>query len=105
MGGEVQVHDREWSGEPRYHPNRQGEEALGGSVKDHGGNLVIFCKDDDWIIDRRDEVADAIMKLVRQAKRKTKMYQHKGTYRMRAWLMPEGESKVGSKGPFQRPGR
>ena len=68
-------------------------------------NLVIFCKDDDWIIDRRDEVADAIMKLVRQAKRKTKMYQHKGTYRMRAWLMPEGETTVGSKGNFQRPGR
>ena len=69
------------------------------------GNLVIFSEGDDWIIDRRDEVADAILKLVRQATKKVKMYQHKGTYRMRAWLIPEGSSVGESKGPFGRPGR
>ena len=69
------------------------------------GNRVIFSKGDDWIIDRRDEVADAILKLVRKAQKKVKMYQHKGTYRMRAWLMPEKEGASGNKGPFGRPGR
>ena len=37
------------------------------------GNMVIFSEGDDWIIDRRDEVADAILKLVRQATKKVKM--------------------------------
>ena len=35
-------------------------------------NTAFFCKGEDWIIDRRDEVADSILELVRQAKRKTK---------------------------------
>ena len=69
------------------------------------GNLVIFSEGDDWIIDRRDEVADAILKLVKQATKKVKMYQHKGTYRMRAWLIPEGHKAIGNNGPFGRPGR
>ena len=68
-------------------------------------SLAFFCKGEDWIIDRRDEVADSILELVRQAKRTTKMYQQKGTYRMRAWLIPEGENAIGSKGLFQKPGR
>ena len=75
------------------------------SKNTEANNLVIFSKGDDWIIDRRDEVGDAILKLVRKAQKKVKMYQHKGTYRMRAWLIPEGEKAIGDNGPFGRPGR
>ena len=68
-------------------------------------NIAFFSKGEDWIIDKSDELADAILKLVRQVKKKTKMYQHKGTYRMRAWLIPEGQKAIGDNGPFGRPGR
>ena len=68
-------------------------------------NIAFFSTDEDWIIDKRDEVAQKILELVRQAKLKTKMYQHKGTYRMRAWLIPEGQKAIGDNGPFGRPGR
>ena len=68
-------------------------------------NIAFFCDGDDWIIDRRDELADAILKLVRKVKRKTKMYQHKGTYRMRAWLIPEEASGEEGGRPFGRQGR
>ena len=68
-------------------------------------NIVFFSQGEDWIIDKRDEVADAILKLVRQATKKTRLHQHKGTYRMRAWLIPDGDKAIGGKGPFQRPGR
>ena len=68
-------------------------------------NIAFFCDGDDWIIDRRDELAEAILKLVRKVKRKTKMYQHKGTYRMRAWLIPEETNGDGSSRPFGGQGR
>ena len=63
-------------------------------------NIAFFCQDEDWIIDRRDPVAAQLVKLVREAKLKTKMYQQKGTYRMRAWLVPpKGEAPFGRPGP------
>ena len=62
-------------------------------------NIAFFCQDEDWIIDRRDPVAAQIVELVKQAKMKTKMYQQKGTYRMRAWLVPPKREV-----PFGRPG-
>ena len=68
-------------------------------------NLVFFSEEENWIIDSRDELAKQIVELVRRAKRKTKMYQHKGTYRMRAWLIPEKQGVSGGKGPFGGPGR
>ena len=68
-------------------------------------NIAFFCEGEDWIIDRRDELADAIIKLVRKVKKKTKMYQHKGTYRMRAWLIPEEADGEESKRPFGGQGR
>ena len=54
-------------------------------------NIAFFSTDCDWIIDKRDPVAEKILKLVEQVKAKTRMYQHKGTYRIRAWLVPEGQ--------------
>ena len=65
--------------------------------------IAFFCEDEDWIIDRRDPVAEEIIKLVRKVKMKTKMHEHRGTYRMRAWLMPEKTEK-GGKAPFHRQG-
>ena len=74
-------------------------------------NLAFFAEGDDWIIDRQDPVAEEIVKLVRRARLKTKMYQHRGTYRMRAWLIPEGgkegsasEGEKRSTSPFGRQG-
>ena len=52
--------------------------------------IVLFCEDDDWAIDRRDLIAAQIMELVSKAKMKTKIHEHRGTYRMRAWLVPPG---------------
>ena len=54
-----------------------------------GKKIVLFCEDADWAIDPRDPLASQIMDLVRKVKMKTKIHEHKGTYRMRAWLMPE----------------
>ena len=68
-------------------------------------NIAFFFDGDDWITDRRDELAEAILKLVRKVKRKTKMYQHKGTYRMRAWLIPEEADGEECKRPFGGQGR
>ena len=72
--------------------------------------IAFFCQGHDWIIDRRDPLADKIVKLVEQVKEKTAMYEHRGTYRMRAWMLPgeEGEHdaakpKNGTR-PFGRPG-
>ena len=56
--------------------------------------ITFFCQGEDWIIDRRDPVADQIIALVRKAKAKTKMYEHRGTYRMRAWMIPGDETPV-----------
>ena len=50
--------------------------------------IAFFCEDEDWIIDKKDPLASEIIRLVRQAKIKTKVHEHKGTYRMRAWLIP-----------------
>ena len=71
-------------------------------------NIGFFCQDEDWIIDKRDPVAAEIIKLVQKATMKTKMYQHKGTYRIRAWLVPENVKKedLAKKArPFGRQGR
>ena len=71
-------------------------------------NIGFFCQDEDWIIDKRDPVAAEIIKLVQKAKMKTKMYQHKGTYRIRAWLVPENVKKedlAKRASPFGRQGR
>ncbi len=54
------------------------------------GNLTFFSEGEDWIIDRRDPLAEKILELVKRVKRKTRLYEHRGTYRMRAWLIPEG---------------
>ena len=50
---------------------------------------MLFCEDDDWAIDRRGPIANQIMDLAKQVKM-TKIHEHKGTYRMRAWLIPKG---------------
>ena len=54
----------------------------------------------------KDDLADEIINLVRRAKKKTKVHKHKGTYRMRAWLVPEGKGTTGggSSRPFGRQG-
>ena len=64
----------------------------------NNNQIGFFCKGEDWIIDRSDPVAAQIIQLVRQARRKTRMYEHRGTYRMRAWLIPEGAKEA----PFGR---
>ena len=66
-------------------------------------NIVFFCEDEDWIIPRSDPITQEIIKLVKKAKDKTKMHSHKGTYRMRAWLVPEQQPAKGPR-PFGRPG-
>ena len=70
-------------------------------------NIVFFCQDEDWIVDRRDPIAAELVRLVQRAKMKTKMYLHKGTYRMRAWLVPENmtrEEVMKRASPFGRQG-
>ena len=52
-------------------------------------NTVFFCEGEDWIIPRSDPRTDEIIRLVKQIADKTKMHAHKGTYRMRAWMIPE----------------
>ena len=66
-------------------------------------NIVFFCEDEDWIIPRSDPITKEIIRLVQKAKDKTKMYAHKGTYRMRAWMLPESSPAKGSR-PFGRQG-
>ena len=63
-------------------------------------NIAFFSQGQDWIIDCKDPVAQKILELVKRATLKTKMYEHKGTYRMRAWLVPQGANA----GLFGRPG-
>ena len=65
--------------------------------------MVVFCEDDDWAIDRKEPLFNQILDLVRKAKLKTKIHEHKGTYRMRAWLIPKGATTA-HEGPFGRPG-
>ena len=55
--------------------------------------------------EEKESDADKILQLVKQASLKTNMYKHKGTYRIRAWIVPEGQGgDKKSKGPFGRPG-
>ena len=53
------------------------------------GNIVLFSTDSDYIIDKSDPAANEILRLVEKVRKKTPMYLHKGTYRMRAWIVPE----------------
>ena len=64
-----------------------------------GNKMVLFCEDNDWAIDRQNPIADDFLALVEKVRMKTKIHEHKGTYRMRAWLMPESASPA----PFGRP--
>ena len=72
--------------------------------------IVFFCEGDDWVIDRRDPVASEMIKMAQKAQKKTKMYQHKGTYRVRAWMVPGEENNKktdmpkGDAAPFGRQG-
>ena len=66
-------------------------------------NIVFFCEDEDWIIPRSDPITDEIIRLVKKAKDKTQMHAHRGTYRMRAWMIPE-EVPAKSFRPFGRQG-
>ena len=75
------------------------------------GNIAFFADGDDCIISRSDPVVDEILALVRKARKKTKVHQYKGTYRMRAWMIPEGAqdnqkptNQKGSSRPFGRQG-
>ena len=53
--------------------------------------IAFFCQGEDWLIDRSDPLAEEIVRLVQRVKRKTKVYEHKGTYRLRAWMIPGKE--------------
>ena len=74
------------------------------------GNLSMFCDakgGSDYIMDLKDPAVQEILSLVEKVKRKTKLYKHKGTYRMRAWLIPEGargDKIVSQAAPFVRQG-
>ena len=67
-------------------------------------NIVFFCEGEDWIIPRSDPITQKIIELVRKAQGKTKMHMHKGTYRIRAWMVPEKVSTKGQSRPFGRQG-
>ena len=66
-------------------------------------NISFFSEGEDWIIDRRDPLVEKILELVRRVQQKTRMYEHRGTYRMRAWLIPEKASEEPTN-PFGRQG-
>ena len=70
------------------------------------GQIAFFSQGEDWLIDKRDPIAIEILNLVQKAKRKTKLYEHKGTYRLRAWMVPgnQTEKNIVSTGPFGRQG-
>ena len=68
-------------------------------------NIAFFSEGCDWILDRKDPITDGILKLVAKVKLKTRMYQHKGTYRIRAWIIPEGDDTGRAADLFGRQGR
>ena len=70
------------------------------------GQIAFFSQGEDWLIDKKDPIALEILNLVRKAKRKTKLYEHKGTYRLRAWMIPGNQTDDSnvSTGPFGRQG-
>ena len=61
--------------------------------------IVFFCEGEDWIVDRRDPLAKELISIVQRVRQKTRMYEHKGTYRVRAWMIPGEESKDEAAGP------
>ena len=65
------------------------------------GNFAFFSPEENCLIDSRDPVAQKILKLIQSLKKKTTIYERKGTYRMRAWMMPASQ---GSGAPFGRQG-
>ena len=67
------------------------------------GNMTFSSEGEDWIIDRKDPIAQEIIRLVQKATMKTKVHEHKGTYRMRAWLIPESGADEPTN-PFGRQG-
>ena len=56
------------------------------------------------MIDRADPLAAEIVKLVQKVRRKTRVYEHKGTYRLRAWMIPgkDADQNGNSNGKVQR---
>ena len=72
------------------------------NMSKRGKKIVLICEDNDWAIDRRDPLAQQIMDLVEKVKMKTKIHEHKGTYRMRAWLIPQGAKALEPDAPFGR---
>ena len=71
------------------------------------GQVAFFSQGEDWLLDKRDPVVEEILRLVKLVKKKTKLYEHKGTYRMRAWLLPgnyNGDSRARGESPFGRQG-
>ena len=75
------------------------------------GNIALFADGDDCIMNRSDPVVEEILALVRKAKKKTKVHQYKGTYPMRAWMIPEdsennqmGDAAKRNNRPFGRQG-
>ena len=54
-------------------------------------HIAFFCSGEDWLIDRSDPIAQQIVTLVQKVRKKTKVYEHKGTYRLRAWMIPGDE--------------
>ena len=65
------------------------------------GNFAFFSSDENCIIDSRDPIAQKVLKMIQTIKNRTTVYEHKGTYRMRAWMMPASQ---GSGAPFGRQG-
>ena len=65
------------------------------------GNFAFFSSEENCLIDSRDQLAQKVLKMIQQIKKRTTIYEHKGTYRMRAWMMPAGQ---GSGAPFGRQG-
>ena len=63
--------------------------------------IAFFCEGEDWLIDRKDPLASQIVKLVQQVKSKTRIYEHRGTYRMRAWMIPGDEVKIETASPAE----
>ena len=59
----------------------------------------------DWLLDKKDPIVQQILSLVRKVKRKTQLYEHKGTYRLRAWMIPGNQNgNEVSTAPFGRQG-
>ena len=58
------------------------------------------------MINKKDPLAEELLKIVRKIKAKTKLHEVKGTYRMRAWMVPAKKNdKDSSADLFGRQGR